>query len=312
MPEADAVFWVATAPGTDLPVYRIDGPVGGPALLFGHANGMAAGSYEPWLRALAADATVFAFDSRGHGGAIWPDGAVAELFTLDHIADDLAAVARAVSARVGDAPLFYAGHSLNAVAALILAAQNRSPVWAGMMLFEPPVFPSPDEPSFAAAHTLQQQIIAAAERRRAVWPDPDAFFARLQGRGPFAKFDPAMLRAHCRATLRPKPPEPQGSFTLCCPPDVETRIYRATRETGLWRHLPDIAAPIHLVSGDSTLPDHDWVTGAMAALAARLPNASLSAVSETGHMMICERPDACRALLVQLLHRQPRWHASIA
>ena len=65
-PSADEQFTVATADGARLPVYGLRGPKGAPALLFGHANGLAAGSYAPWLARLARSAQVFAFDARGH------------------------------------------------------------------------------------------------------------------------------------------------------------------------------------------------------------------------------------------------------
>lgn len=298
LPAADDVFWVEVAGGIRLPVYRLAGPRGAPALLFGHANGMAAGSYEPWLRALAQDATVFAFDSRGHGGAEGPTEPVETLFAVDRVADDLAQVARAVLDRLAGTPLLFAGHSLNAAAALSLAAHGRAPEWHGMVLFEPPIFPTPDAPGFAAALEQQNRIILAAERRRPDWSSPEGFRARLEGSGPFAGFDPAMLRAHSRATLRPKP---DGGFTLCCPPAVEAHIYRATRDADTWVHLPEIDRPVHLVSGDPTLPDHDWVTGAIADIAGRLPDATLDAVADAGHMMICERPQACRALVTRWL-----------
>lgn len=298
LPAADDIFWVEVADGVLLPVYRLDGPRGGPALLFGHANGVAAGSYEPWLRALAEDATIFAFDSRGHGGAEGPTEPVETLFGVDRVADDLAHVSRAVLDRLAGTPLLFAGHSLNAAAALSLAAQGRTPAWAGMVLFEPPIFPTPDAPGYAAALEQQSRIIAAADRRRPDWSSPEGFHARLEGRGPFARFDAAMLRAHCHATLRPKP---SGGYTLCCPPAVEAHIYRATRDADTWRHLPEIARKVHLVSGDSTLPDHDWVTGAIADIAARLPDATLDAVPDAGHMMICEHPAVCRALVTRWL-----------
>jgi pimeloyl-ACP methyl ester carboxylesterase len=298
LPAADEVFWIDTTDGMRLPVYRLAGPPGAPALLFGHANGMAAGSYEPWLRLLAQDATVFAFDSRGHGAAQGPTEPVGSLFGVDRVADDLLRVGVAVLARIADAPLLCVGHSLNAAAALSLAAQRRDPPWHDLVLFEPPIFPPPDAPSFAAAIDLQGRIIAAADRRRADWSSPDGLCARLEGNGPFARFDKAMLRAHCRATLRPKS---DGGYTLCCPPAVESHIYRATRDADTWHHLPAITRSVHLVSGDPTLPDHDWVTSAIADIAERLPNATLDAIPGTGHMMICERPEACRDVVARWL-----------
>ena len=78
-------------------------PKGAPALLFGHANGLAAGSYEPWLRLLARRLWIFAFDARGHGGSRWPEGALEEVFADDRMAEDLLPLTRAVAARAGRA-----------------------------------------------------------------------------------------------------------------------------------------------------------------------------------------------------------------
>src|SRR5579862_2631444 len=71
---ADAVdcFEVGTSDGARLPVYEAGGAQDAAALLVGHANGLAAGSYGPWLRDLARYFRVFAFDARG-GGSTWPD-----------------------------------------------------------------------------------------------------------------------------------------------------------------------------------------------------------------------------------------------
>ena len=55
-PDADTVFTVATPDGATLPVYELAAkrPCG-KALLLGHANGLAVGSYGPWLKDLARD-----------------------------------------------------------------------------------------------------------------------------------------------------------------------------------------------------------------------------------------------------------------
>src|SRR6185437_530593 len=141
-------FTVATADGATLAVYVLGGKAGGPGLLFGHANGFAAGSYGSWLRGFCANARVFAFDARGHGGAEWPEGPLDRVFAVDCFADDLADVATAVAARLDGAPCHYAAHSLNAAAALRLAARGGTLPWPAMTLFEPPIFPLPDHPYY--------------------------------------------------------------------------------------------------------------------------------------------------------------------
>src|SRR5258708_30885150 len=82
VPGSAEAFAVATPDGAVLPVYALGGPANAPGLLFGHANGLAAGSYAPWLRTLAGALRGFAFDARGHGGSRRPARALATGFAL--------------------------------------------------------------------------------------------------------------------------------------------------------------------------------------------------------------------------------------
>jgi pimeloyl-ACP methyl ester carboxylesterase len=306
MPDADGHFAVATADGGSVPVYRLDGPAGAPALLFGHANGLAAGSYGPWLRSLATAARVFAFDARGHGGARWPEGPLAEVFHVDRFADDLARIIAAVSAGLDGAPLLYVGHSLGGAAALRLAARGGAAPWAGTMLFEPPIFPPPGAPHFAAAMAMQDRLVRSSARRRADWPSPEALHAFLGSRGVFAGFRGDLLESHCRACLRPLP---GGGYTLCCPPAVEAAIFEDHRNADTWSRFGRIALPLDLVGGDPRPPASDWVTRVMAEMAAALPAARLTTVPNAGHMMILEQPETCRGLVLERLAALPPRHA---
>jgi len=107
-----------------------------------------------------------------------------------------------------------------------------------------------------------------------------------------------MLRAHCRASLKPDGAE---GFVLRCPPGVESSIFVAHRDADTWRKLPLVATPVHLVSGDPGAPERDWVSGVMAAMTASLPRADLTVLPHTGHMMIFQQPRACRDLLLRRL-----------
>ena len=298
VPENAAAFSVATPDGAVLPVYAFGGPAHAPGLLFGHANGLAAGSYAPWLRELAGALRIFAFDARGHGGSRWPVGAFEAVFAVDRFADDLARVAAAVAARLDGAPLSYAGHSLNAAAALLLATCGAPLPWSGTILFEPPIFPPPDSPHYAEACEKQMPLITRSAARRSVWPSPAALGEVLRARGMFARFRPDLLAAHCHATLRPRA---EGGFTLCCPPEVESAIFRIHRAADTWQRLPAARAAIHLVASDAALPDRGWVSACMPDMAAQLPQARLTRLAGTGHMMIFEQPDRCRDLLLAAL-----------
>jgi pimeloyl-ACP methyl ester carboxylesterase len=297
---APAEILTVDAPdGAALPVYGLGGPPGAPALLFGHANGLAAGSYAPWLGDLAGHARVFAFDARDHGGARWPEGPLERIFAVDRFADDLGLVAEAVATMLGGAPLHYAGHSLGAAAGLRLLARGGVLPWKAATLFEPPIFPPPDSPHRAEAEAKQAPLISRSATRRELWPSVAAFRQALTGRGLFAGFRAELLAAHCAATLRPLA---AGGYRLCSPPAVESAIFAQHRSADTWARLAArpaaTSAPLHLVSGDPERPERDWVAPVMPALAALLPGAHLSVVAGASHMMIFEQPEACRDVLL--------------
>jgi pimeloyl-ACP methyl ester carboxylesterase len=292
---ADDIFTVAMPDGAVLPVYQLNGPAAAPALLFGHANGMAAGSYGPWLARLAARARVFAFDARGHGGSIWPAGAIEQVFAIDRMADDLLHVTGAVAARAGTSQIAYAGHSLGGAAALRLAAAGRAPRWSAAVIFEPPIFPPPSAPLYAEAVAKQRRLVAGTEKRREFWPSPEALAERLKGRGMFARFDPAMLDAHCRATLRPTA---AGGYRLCCPPAIESFIFRSHGEADTWARLPAVTIAVELIGGDPAVPDNDWISSALPEMAAQMPQAHLTQMRGAGHLLISERPAPCADLVL--------------
>jgi pimeloyl-ACP methyl ester carboxylesterase len=292
---ADEIFTVAMTDGAVLPVYGLGVSGHAPALLFGHANGMAAGSYGPFLRLLAARARVWAYDARGHGGSTWPDGPLDEIFAVDRMAGDLEAVTRAVAARAGAARIACVGHSLGAASALRLAARREAPRWSALVAIEPPVSPPPASACWPEAMAKQAQHVAGAARRRTHWPSPEALGERLAGSGMFARFDRAMLEAHCRATLRPAA---EGGWRLCCPPAVESFIFASHAEADTWARLPAVEDRVALIGGDPATPDNDWISGALPEMASQMRHASLTTVPGAGHLLVSEMPARCATLVL--------------
>jgi pimeloyl-ACP methyl ester carboxylesterase len=297
---ADEIFTVSAGDGALLPVYALGGPPKAPALLFAHANGLAAGSYEPWLRALAGDLRVFAYDARGHGGALWPEGPLDVVFHVDRFADDLAEVAAACAGRLPGVPLHYCGHSLGAAAAVRLLSRGGAPPWTRAILCEPPVFPPRSSPHFAGALVEQQSLIKRSAVRRGRWASPAALAAALDGRGPFARFRPEMLEAHCHATLRPMA---EGDYALACPPAVESVIFESHRDADTWQRLGAARGAILLISGDPSLADAGWIATVLPDMAAAIPGARLQVLAGAGHLMISEEPERCRVLVLDEVGR---------
>lgn len=295
LPGADEIFTVAAGDGAVLPVYVLRAESPGPALLLGHANGLAAGSYGPWLRDLARDVQVFAFDARGNGGSTWPAGPLERVFAVERFADDLLRVMEAVRARLAGGRLYYLGHSLGAASGLDLAIAHRLPELAAVMLIEPPVFPPPGTSAHAVAERIQPLLIEGARRRRADWPSVEAFAERLKsGKSPFARFAPEILEAHCRATLKPKP---GGGFTLCCPPEIEAQVFAAHHRGNAWSRLDQVEIALDLVGADPTSVEFDWIAAAIPEMAGRIKRARLTQLAGVNHLMIQEDPKRLLALV---------------
>ncbi|MEM9682407.1 MAG: alpha/beta hydrolase [Pseudomonadota bacterium] len=312
IPAADADFLpVAVADGAQIALYRLNASTDGPVLLCGHATGMAAGSYLPLLRMLADRARVYAYDMRGHGGSHFGANVdaqtAADSMSVAALADDLRAVADAVRADARSDELYYAAHSISGVAALHLGAAGGHAPWRDLILFEPPVMIGADHPlhEFSVEDTLKRAD--GTKRRRAEWDSPEALGDVLRRRGVFARFRPDMLEAHVHATLRPLA---DGGYRLACDPLLESAFFRSVPASGMWDLLPRFPLPARFVGGDASLPDPGaeqarWVTVAAPDIAARVPGATFRSVDGTDHMMVCERPDACRDLIFDMLDGRP-------
>lgn len=309
-------FPVAGESGLTLRLYRLRGAhAGRPVVLFGHACGFAAGSYLPLLLALSEFADVFAFDARGHGGSDAPADDPS-IYTPDHYARDLAHIRRAVDAQAGERPVVYVGHSLGAATMLRLGSKHSSLLasfsWHALVLFEPPIFPSADRPEHAEALEKDRLLIQRTIQRRTSWPSPAAFVDSVSGRGAFRRMQPAFLRAHAEATLRPACSG--AGFELCCPPAVEVATYRGIADDATFRALAGFprGVPLHLVAGDASTPaERSWVSLMAPAIAARLAvdpdgrgSRRFTAWPGRGHLIIQEDSELTQRLIREALPRR--------
>lgn len=308
IPDSEAEFIPVTGhDGLRLHLYRLRASrAGAPVLLFGHACGFAAGSYLPLLQALRDEADIYAFDARGHGGSEAPVPHGAGCSPADY-ARDLARLAAAVAARSGQ-PIHYVGHSLNAAAMLHLGAcfpdLLRAIRWRGLLLFEPPVFPSPDRPEHAECAEKDTRLVQRTRQRRERFSSPDELVALLTGRGLFRDLSRDYLAAHAHATLKP---DDGGGYALACPSAVEAATFAAFSDDATFRALPGFPAeiPVHLVGGDPGVgPGRNWTTVMAPVLAERLGASDtrrFTALKGRGHLMVQEDPDTTFRLIRDLL-----------
>lgn len=298
-------FSATTPDGLELAVYGLRaGPAQGPALLWGHANGFAAGCYEPFLHSLGERFQVFAYDARGHGGSDVPEPADETSLHIDRHARDLAAVAAQVQARIGGRPLYFASHSFTGVVALRLAGVFGVAPWAGITVFEPPMTPPPEQPDHAIAVEKSLGLMTRARRRRQGWASPESYRSALAGRPAFRRFRPDMLAAYCAASLQPVV---GGEWRLRCRPEIEALIYMTVLNPSTFRALARVPVPVHFVAGESD-PETtgSWAAIVQARAASAVPGGRLTVVADAGHMLMFEAPETCRDLAFAMLDHPPR------
>ena len=84
---------------------------------------------------------------------------------------------------------------------------------------------------------------------------------------------------------------------LACPPEVESAVFAASTDTGLYARLDELAAPVRLLITD--FPGE--LEAVMAALEGRFPNARTSFLAGQSHMVVMERPDLVAAEIANFL-----------
>jgi pimeloyl-ACP methyl ester carboxylesterase len=243
-----------------------------------HATGFCKELWEPVIRRARGRWRVVAPDQRGHGDSGTP------LLPLDwwDLGRDLLAVVdqAALEGPVG------LGHSSGATA-LAMAELLRPGTFRALVLVEPIVFPPP---YFRAE---ANPMSAAALRRRASFPSPQAALAAFRGRGAFRHWTEEALTLYVAHGLR----RHDGTWALKCTPEVEAEFYRGATAHGAWERLGEVACPVLLVGGaDSDSHPAPFLD----AIRRRFASARLEVVPGVGHFVPMEQPGAVAGLLDSL------------
>jgi len=297
VPADRAESWIAAgANGLPVRVYGWATNTGRrPAVIWGHANGFAAGAYGGLLDMLAPEMDIYAADLRAHGGSADPGeagGSYARYMTADCFALDLVSVVQSIRRRTPAQPLHFAAHSVSGLGALRMGAVFGHAPFVSMTLFEPPLAPTPDNPLHAGAAALGEFLAGRALRRRRELPDPESFAAGLATRNGFDRWRPDMLSDFAHATMAAAPDG--DGWRLRCPPEAEAEVYRMTMDVSTFAALGRFDRPILFVESDPNTAGvaPSWATKAQAAAAKRAPRGRLMRIERTSHMMPFERPEA--------------------
>ncbi len=258
-------------------------PSGKSVLHFLHGNGLCGRVYTPVLELLSADFDLWLCDIQGHGDS----DAGTRFLGWNRNADLAVEAFQAQRAMFADVPVYASAHSLGGVFTSLIMAKHPQ-LFRAAALLDPVVFPPglqaymkvAEYLHFTAFNTLAKRTLA----RRSHWPDRQAAYASLTGRGTFKGWTAEALRAYVDHALRPVDEE---GVQLKCPPWLEAAIF-STAANNLWRELRKVQTPVLFLHGRSTYP---FVTKS----AALWPQRNSHVVSEQvegGHCFMQQYPQA--------------------
>lgn len=246
-----------------------------PAVLLLHGTGASTHSWRDLLPALAPHVRVIAPDLPGHGFSGWPEDRAS--FTLPGMARAVAALLGAL----GEQPRLIAGHSAGGAVAvqLCLDALAAPRVLVGLNAALTPL------PGMAGA------VFSPMARTLVLNPLVPRFFAWTAGW-------PGMLERLIDGTGSAVDPRGRALYARLVRSPTHVAAALAMMAgwdlAALWRRLPELQTPLHLIVGDRdrTLPpDLAWQA------AGRIRSTRVTTLSGLGHLAHEEQPGRTAALI---------------
>ncbi len=245
-------------------------------LLLGHATGFCKEVWRPTvagLRELGVEASVAAWDARGHGSS----PALPTPVTWRTFGRDLAALAKELG---GGARLVGVGHSMGGAA--VVMAETLSPgTFAGMVLVEPVLMPPPYR------RRPDNPLSVLAARRRPVFPSVEEAARSYRSKPLFADWHEEAFAGYLEGGFRP---HPQGA-ALVLSPESESEVFAASAECGAFAHIGEVEAPVRLLVSD----ERSMLSETMPAISAGFPDIVTAYMTGQSHLMVMERPDLTAA-----------------
>ncbi|MCW9033238.1 MAG: alpha/beta hydrolase [Rhodospirillales bacterium] len=185
-----------------------------PVAVLIHGTAFVAATWRLIAEALSEDYTVYAFDRRGHGASGVPQD---KQFGFRDFAEDLIGFMDGLGLK----NVFGIGHSGGGTD-MLLAAGMRQDLFERLFIMEPTVV-NPDVPPERSGDLPAEYraYIEQATKRRAVYPDREAVFARYSSRFPLNLWHPEILQDYIRFGFKKSS---DGTVSLLCTPENESLI----------------------------------------------------------------------------------------
>ncbi len=280
-----------TFSGMDGDFHYIDWGGKGPLTHFAHATGFCAGMYSPLVKKLLPDLRVVGMDARGHGRTRAP-AVPRKLKDWNIFADDLGHFFSHLNE-----PVIAIGHSLGAVASLILAAKRPELVRA-LILIDPTILPfSWVWWWFLAKKTGTSKFIkisARAAKRKRDWPNRKTIIEAYSKKQPFNTWKDGFLEAYIEEGTEKNT---RGSVSLSCDPAWEARCF-ASCSHDIWRYIPCLRLPTLIIYG---MESDTFLPAAVKRFRVTANNASFLPLEKTGHFVPMERPTESAEAIMNFL-----------
>jgi pimeloyl-ACP methyl ester carboxylesterase len=280
------------ADGAVLHIRRHGNP-DGPRLVLCHGNGFAIDAYVSFWKHLAPRFDLVLYDQRNHGQN--PRHRI-EAHDIPAFVTDMEHVFWGIQSAFGEKPTTGVFHSISGVTSVWHALQHGRR-WDALVLFDPAFIPAPGLPEHEPARKSELALANWALHRPGRFSDPAELAARFARSHSLRRWEPGAHALMARSILRQ---DADGGWSLCCPPECESRIYATNADLHLTHRIKDVPVPLKLICGDPDQPDAQMPCKVGRSLHVQYA-CPYEAIPNTSHMLQVEQPEACvRALLVSL------------
>lgn len=266
---------------------------GKPLLHFLHGNGFCGRTYTPLLQALANDFDLWLCDVQGHG-----DSDHGGRFLGWNRNAELAVEAfEAGRGAFGEVPRVALGHSFGGVLSSLILARHPD-LFHRAVLLDPVIFTPAMIGVMAFSEVLglhrRTTMASRARARRNHWPDHQAAWKALHGRGIFKGWTEEALQGYVDHAIKAV----DNGVELKCRPSREAEIFSSFPKR-LWPSLGRISTPTLVLHGQQSYP---FVAKSVARLTALNGHVSAQVV-EGGHCFMQEYPQASAQRTAEFLLR---------